>query len=121
MKRDMDLVRRLLFYIEENQENEPLQSGEINIDGHEEGAIGYHLKIMADGGLIDAQDITTFDSVSYDFFIRNITWYGHEFLDSVRDDGLWTRTKEALKPVGSASLSVVMNLAASLLNKQLGL
>ena len=64
MKREMDLVRRLLFYVEENQENEPLQSGEINIDGHEEGAIGYHLKIMAGEGKIDAQYITTFDSIS---------------------------------------------------------
>lgn len=122
MKRDMDLVRQLLFYIEANQKNEPFQSDYITmINGYEEGAAGYHLKIMVDGGLIDATDISTFDSVSWDFLIHNITWSGHDFLDSVRDDNVWNHTKSALKPFASASFEIVKSIAVAYISSKLGL
>ena len=121
MKRDMELVRQLLLFIEQNQEFDSVDSQEIQIDGYSEGQIGYHLKIMVDGGLLDAQDTTTYDSVSYDFFIRSITWYGHEFLDAVRDEGVWDHTKKALLPIGSASFDVVKSIAVAYIGSKLGL
>lgn len=121
MKRDMDLVRKLLLFVEENQEFDSMDSQEIELDGYSEGQIGYHLKIMVDGGLLDAQDTTTNDSVSYDFFIRSITLYGHEFLDAVRDAGVWNHTKKALLPIGSASLDVVESIAVAYIGSNLGL
>lgn len=102
MKRDMDLVRKLLFYLEENQGTELLPASEIAIDGYEADAIYYNLKIMGEGGLIAGRDISTLDC--RDYIIYYITWEGHEFLDSVRDTGVWNYTIDKLKPLGSLQI-----------------
>lgn len=121
MKRDMELVRRLLLYLEENHPSGPVDSTEIDIEDHSVGEVGYHLKIMADGGLIDVIDTNTKDSKVFSCFVKGITWQGHEFLDSVRDDGVWSHTKETLKPIASASFEVVKSIAFAYVNSKLGL
>jgi hypothetical protein len=73
MKRDMDLVRKLLLYLEAHQECGPVDSREIIIDGCSDLVIGYNVKIMVLGGLIDAKNTTTFDSASYNYSVRSIT------------------------------------------------
>jgi len=55
------------------------------------------------------------------YFIKGITWYGHEFLDSIRDEGVWNHTKKALKPFGSASFEIVKNVAVAYVSSKLGL
>ena len=122
MKRDMGLVRKLLLFIEEQQECSSIGSTEIAIEGYSQNQIVYHLRLMVDGGLLDGQDDTrAVDPDSYDPAITSITWEGHEFLDSVRNEGVWRKVCQTLKPVGTASLPVIMSLATSLGRKELGL
>jgi len=121
MKRDMDLVRRLLLYLEDNLDYEPLRSEEIHIEGYSDAQIGYHLQIMTDGGLIDIIDTNCMGSTVFTCFVRGMTWSGHEFLDSVKSETTWNGVKVALKPVGSASLAVITSIATSLVKQQLGL
>lgn len=121
MKRDMDFVRKLLLYLEDTVDYKPLRSSDIAIDGYSDAQIGYHLGILADGGLIDVIDTNTHDSQTFSCFVKAITWQGHEFLDSVRDDGVWSQTREKLKPFGSASLEIVKSVAVACLTSKLGL
>jgi len=122
MKRDMELVRKLLLYVEENYTYKPLNSDSVRMDGYSDEVIGYHVKIMADGGLIETIDATSTDSRTYQCFIRGITWNGHEFLDLVRDEGVWSNVKAALKRVGSAaSFEVAKNVAVAYVSGRLGL
>lgn len=121
MKRDMDLVRRLLLYLEDTVDYRPLRSSDIAIGGYSDAQIGYHLGILADGGLIDVIDTNSMDSKTFSCFVRGITWQGHEFLDSVRDDGVWSQTREKLQPFGSASLEIVKSVAVACLTSRLGL
>lgn len=121
MKRDMELVRKLLLYIEENCMHDALHSSQISVDGYSSDEIAYNIHVMVGGGLLDVVDASAMgDRFGY-YLIKGISWYGHEFLDSVRNEGVWSHTKEALRPVGSASLGVIMSIATSVLNKQLGL
>jgi hypothetical protein len=117
----MDIVRKLLLYLEVAVDYKPLRSSDIAIGGYSDAQIGYHLGILADGGLIDVIDTNTKDSKVFSCFVKGITWQGHEFLDSVRDDGVWSQTRDKLKPVGSASLEVVKSIATTFLCNQLGL
>lgn len=121
MKRDMDLVRQLLLNIEEAVDYEPIRSRDIALDGYSAEQIGYHLGILADGELVDVIDTRTHDSKMFSCFVKGITWQGHEFLDSVRDDGVWKHTSEKLKPFGSASLEIVKSVAIACLTSRLGL
>lgn len=121
MKRDIELVRKLLLYIEENFTYDVLHSSLIELEGYSAQEIGYHLKLMADGGLIDTMGGGSTDSRTYECGINGMTPYGHDFLDSVRDEGVWSNVKAALKPVGWASFEVIKNLAVAQASKMLGL
>jgi len=121
MKRDMELVRKLLLYIEENYKDEVLRSPQINIEGYSRQEISYHLRLMADGGLINVLDSVALKDGTYDCAIEGLTWRGHEFLDLVRDEGAWSNVKGALKPVGTVSFEVIKNLAVAYVSAKLGL
>ncbi len=89
MKRDMELVRRILFQLEERLEfDEPYVP---NIDGCPDNEIYYHLKLMSEAGLIDAKNWSD-DSGPY-WVATSMTVAGHDFLDAARSDTLWTKAK----------------------------
>lgn len=111
MKRDMELVRKLLLHIEENCGSRHLQSPEIGVDGYEPDEIAYNVRCMVDGELLDVIDATAMQDRFGHYIIKGITWKGHDFLDSVRNDGVWSRTKERLKPLGSVSFDVLRAVA----------
>jgi hypothetical protein len=114
MKRDMELVRALLF----NTEVE----GQVDLSKWSEGEQLYHLDIMIEANLLKG---TTRQSENGDIalaVIQRLTWDGHEFLDSVRSDTIWKKTKGELAKFGSSvSFSVLSHLVVSIANAQLGL
>jgi hypothetical protein len=95
MKRDMDLIRQILFKMEEL----PMTGGwyDIEIDGHSRDEIIYHVRLMDEAGLIEAQDLTTLTSI--DWRPKRITYAGHEFLDAARSDTVWNTAKDKLLSV----------------------
>ncbi|WP_165347249.1 DUF2513 domain-containing protein [Gottfriedia acidiceleris] len=88
MKRDMELIRNLLFIIEE-QENDCQQ---LNIpSGYEKEVVVYHLKLLEQANYLE-NVIRYADNEAY--IIRSsITWIGHEFLGSIRNDTNWSKIK----------------------------
>ena len=51
-----------------------------------------------------------------------MTRYGHGFLDEIRDDGVWKKTKEESSKVGgSLSLEMLKELAKAVVRVSLGL
>ena len=61
-------------------------------------------------------------SSNREIYILRLTNSSHDFLDSIRDDGILSKVKTRLLDVGGgASLDVVRSLATSLINQQLGL
>ena len=95
MKRDMDLIRQILFKLEEL----PMTGGwhNIEIDGHTEEEITYHVRLMDEAGLIEAMDLTTLGGT--DWHPQRITYAGHEFLDAARSDKVWNTAKDKLLSV----------------------
>ncbi|MYA61720.1 MAG: DUF2513 domain-containing protein, partial [Dehalococcoidia bacterium] len=57
-----------------------------------------------------------------EIYISRLTNSGHDFLDSIRDDGILSKVKTRLLAVGGeASLEVIRALATSLIKQQLGI
>lgn len=51
-----------------------------------------------------------------------LSWPGHEFLNAVRDDTVWVKTKEKIaSTVGTASVSVLSQVAGAIARGLLGL
>src|SRR5579862_9015086 len=115
MKRDMDLVRTILMRIESNSSGSLPDN--FGIQGYRPEQVGYHAHIMMQKGLIEAEDITNFESDGPEIVPTNLTWKGHEFLDLARDQGRWNRAKAIIAKVGGAPISVWMKVLADLMWK----
>ncbi len=112
MKRDMSLVREILLEIEK---------GHMDVvDGldYPKEEIVYHVKIMNDFGLIEAdvQDVSTLASMERVEYalgpIAGLTWEGYDFLDDVRDETVWRKTSAHIKKTtGTASFEMVKEVA----------
>lgn len=106
MKRDMDLVRKILFKIEDA----PFDGGpvEVIIEGIENEVTQYHLLLLSEAGLIDAMHNDSFGS-GPEYIPTRLTWLGHEFIDSSRNENLWTKAKTTvLKKAGGLSFDVLL-------------
>lgn len=122
MKRDMDLTRDLLLFIEANpkmdgsrefyfNETESMGFNEYSID-----EISYHLALLVEAGFVDGAATSAVPCT-----IRRLTWEGHEFLDNIKNDDIWSKTKERISGLKSTALSVVAAIAESEIKKRLGL
>lgn len=100
MQRDMDLVREILFAIEKSPYTGSFM--DIKSEGRTSAEVHYHLRIMAEAGLIDVQHLS-YHGGGHDFYYPvAITWQGQEFLDAARDDTRWNRAKKAVVQKTSA-------------------
>lgn len=98
MKRDMDLIRKILFYVEDK-----FQAGKgpiaIKIDNYSDEIIYEHIKLAYQTGLIQK----IIDAVTYtscNILVGNLTNEGYDLLDKIRDDTVWNKTKQTIKEKG---------------------
>ena len=114
MKRDMDLVRGILIAGRDAEES--LNSNEIHSaldeifpDGPQwsNEQIFYHMKIMKEAGLIDA-NLVPYGDASGAFLNMHVRWEGQEFLDNVRDPSIWEQVKQK---AGAASFAILQKVA----------
>ncbi len=99
MHRDPDLIRELLLAFEKKDDLKIVEATSLVGDNHDVKTVEYHLMLMAQAGLIDYE---AFKSKSNpERLIRvmpfNLTWKGHEYLDAVRDQGVWQKSIKATK------------------------
>jgi Hypothetical protein (DUF2513) len=92
VKRDMDLARELLLQI---------TARELESDAWGEKEI-YHIKMLFDVGYI--QGVTFFQPLKGDLIAKptkaELTWAGHEFLETIRRKSVWEKIKKVLKDKG---------------------
>lgn len=98
MKRDMDLVRKTLLKIEEEYRSTLLC--DLKIDGYDMETVAYHCNLLYDAGMITEYDAEFGDDELTLFCVGALTWQGCDFLDKIRDNGIWHKTKEAITKKG---------------------
>lgn len=117
MKRDMELVRQILYKLEEvDADHDP---DEIALDGYTREQIGYHAHIMAQAGLIKAADATAWGDAVPQAMPMSLTWSGHDFLDAARVESRWQKALEIAKKLGgSVTLQVMLNILTKLMQNE---
>jgi hypothetical protein len=122
MKREMDLIRDLMLHIE----GDPVFDGlhwvtpgtpeEIGLPpGRSMDEIAYHLGLLLEAGFVKGQAGMQMPMIS------QLTWKGHEFLDDIRDQDVWSKTKDRLGGRPSASIGIISEIARAELKKKLRL
>lgn len=121
MKRNWDLIRDLLFYVEDRGKLDSwIDPIEAIKDKHDPDNILYNTKLIYEAGLIEWSDISSHSGLAYR--IRGLTFEGHDFIDCIREDTIWNKVKNKLKDVGgAASLQVLVSLAKKTVTDHLGL
>ncbi len=118
MKRDMDLIREMLLAIESAPHG---FAPKIKIQGYTQEEIGYHAVLLEEAGLAKVNDITMEGSETPEAIVERLTWAGHEFLDSARDNRIWNQAKDKITKIGGASLQIWVMVLAGYIKQELGL
>lgn len=127
MRRDMDLVRVILLKIEEEHAGVGLAN--LEVEGYDCAIIAYHCQLLEEAGLVSSCIVRYADDSVVFFSVGGLTWEGADYLDKVRDDSVWAKTKnlaaekgvplvvETVKTISSAVVSSLAEGVASALLK----
>ena len=116
MKRDMDLCRKILLSVEAREST--VSPIEVELEGYTVGQIGYHAKLLADQGLLEGEDFTGAGVSTHCYGPRCLTYKGHDFLETARDDTRWKKAKAEIVEKGlPATVDVMKSVLLKLVEK----
>jgi hypothetical protein len=119
MKRDFDLIRMILKETEGMDPDEQISG--FTYEGIDDRITQAHVVLLLEAGLLDGT-LVDYVSESKGAIITGLTWAGHDFLDSIKDDSLWKKAKETvIKPAGGVAFSVLLEWAKAEASQRLGL
>ncbi|OXR48058.1 hypothetical protein PuT2_14770 [Pusillimonas sp. T2] len=99
MKRNWDTIREVLTRLEDLPSTDTaIQLSDFPSDRAYE--YSYHVELLIEAGLVEGNMSRTLGRGPTDFFGRRLTWLGHEFLDSIRSDSVWSKTKRTFASKG---------------------
>ena len=110
MKRDLDLVRLILLEVEKS--DEPVHAEKLTCDAFTFSMIAYHVELMRAHGLLDASISKDWNGKPVYCCIEALTWDGCDYLDAIRNENVWEKTKKVIKEtVGSTTLALIKDVA----------
>lgn len=114
MKRDMEIVRQILFAVED-------ASGPVGeIPECPDSIFSYHTALLIEAGLATGDVSDGPDLQPMAGCIFRLTWTGHDFLDAARNDTVWRTAKEkVLKSGASWTFDLLKETLKSLAKQQL--
>lgn len=115
MKLNHDCVRDLMIFAEETLNmNNFIRCSGLELPPYYKDDLIYTASKLIEAGYIEGE-YSKYLSGKRDTTIMSITWEGHEFLDTIRDDGVWKITKEKIKGFSSVSIKILSNVATQIL------
>lgn len=99
MQRDWELIRELLTKVEAcTLATEGLSPSDFDEDRR--NAVSYHMEMLIEAGLVEGKMLRVMGRSVSPFMVRRLTWDGHEFLESIRSETIWSKTKSTLAENG---------------------
>lgn len=121
MKRDFDLIRRILIAVEAAGYG-TVKTSDFVEAGIPEALVADHFVQLVEHGLIRATINDSLEWGPLTGIALRLTAEGHDFLAAIKNDTVWETTRTVvLKKGGAATLSIVYELAKSFLATKLGI
>lgn len=114
MKRDFDLIRKILLYVEENQNDSSIIISKL--ENYDNQILIFHCKLLKDKGYLNGNALECLTSGDDDFQCLGITYDGYEFLDKIRDTSTWKKIKEYAKDHAMEITFNTINLIFTIIN-----
>lgn len=94
MKRDWDLIRDILIKTEKLDLNKNLTPNDFEQNKH--NLIVHQVVILQKAGFIEAIIPKTLAGIN-EFYITDINFSGHELLNMIKNEGIWSKIKSYVK------------------------
>lgn len=122
MKRDIDFIRAILLKVEEEcpQRHVNFKNFE-QLGEYDKDVFNEHVRLLVEDNIIEVLANTN-ESGYYDVaFIKRLTSKGHDFLDSIRDEKVYSITKERLSKITGWTLPIVREVATGVIKSMLNI
>lgn len=117
MKLDFDTVRDVLLKIESIDSLTDYY--EFSSDTSDNNTI-YAIQKLTEAGYLDS--IIDFDMSGNVYgYVKSLTWQGHQFLDNIKSPKAVKYAKSVINELGSFSIPIIADVAASFAKKLAGL
>ena len=118
MKRDMDLVREILLNIESAE----ARYEKVNVPGYPDDIVNYHLDLLISAEIVNGE-MNWMSHGRGVAVVRGLRWEGHDFLDTIRNESIWTETKAFVLERGLQTIPIELlkSVATEFAKQQLGL
>lgn len=126
MKRDLEYLRKMLITIEEADYDKILSNTDFMTDksSDEEFILAsFHISLLLDADFIELEIEPIYAHSNWAHYrILRLTNNGCDFLDSIRDDTIWSKTKTKLGDLfSSATFTILSQTAQSIIKNQLNI
>jgi hypothetical protein len=111
MKRDMDLIRKIMLVVEDSDGQADLSP--LLADGYTERQLTGHAALIFKAGL--AERMSDEQGLDGDCFciLTGLTWAGHDFISNAKSDRVWNQAKsKVLETAGGLSLDAMKTALA---------
>lgn len=120
MRRDMDLIRKILIELSSGKEEVELDPSESEDKRYE-----YHIDILKQANLVSYKR-KIHDMVPRVYFDElRLTWEGNDYLDNISDESVWNKTKEVVMTkgfeLGNVPFSIIKEITKNQIKTKLGL
>ena len=120
MKRDIDLLRKILLALEAHEHG--FAPEKLEIESYSDEQLDFHVYLLGEAGLAKVEENTVIGSESPSAFPLNLTWAGYEFLEAAKDETLWGKAKEkVIKPAGGVAFGVLIDWLKAEAKSRLGI
>ena len=127
MELNKDCVRDILIKCEELLKMDAdgsmnlLKANDLNtaLPDYDLSVIKYSILKMEEADLINVKIISLDNCLVSDFLLSDITYFGHEFLEQIKDDNNWRKIKDVAKKVGSSSIEILIQIAIGVLTNKI--
>jgi hypothetical protein len=108
MKRDFDLIRKLILNLEDGP---PAAAIEPSFEGYTESQIGYQSHLLIEAGLAKGIDVRNLLDDYPQASLTSLTWEGHQFAELARSEAHWKSVMKAIdREPGPTTFEVLTEL-----------
>ena len=120
MKRELELIRKIILSIEDSESAWAPRI--MPFDVYTAAQIGYHSWLVVDAGLARGGETTHMGSDGPEAVISSLTWTGHEFAEAARNETRWnTAIAVVREKTGTVTVAVLTQVLVNLMKQALGL
>jgi hypothetical protein len=116
MTRSMELIRKIILEI---QQRKTLVPDAIEIPDVDPAIVARHVELMLHAGLIEGVVTAAYNAPYPTIHVKDLTWAGHDFADTVGNDRVWTKMKQKFSPgeLVSMPLDIIKQVGVGLLTE----